>query len=274
MARESRVYTDCCMKYNTLTLQVADGLARVELARPALRNRIDAEFCRDLRSLADELATRRDVRAVLVTAQGEYFSVGGDVDSFAADREQLQGLILDWTGELHLGLTRLMTMDPPIVVAVQGAVAGGAASLVAACDVVCLASSARISSAYPKIGLSADLGATFTFAARMGLARARRFLLLGETLDAQAALESGLADRICAAESLQSESEAVARQLASGPTRALGELRRLMLNVFARPLESQLEAEAQAQCRVGATEDAWRGIVAFREKRRPEFQGR
>lgn len=261
------------MKYSTLTLNVADGLARIELARPALRNRIDAEFCRDLCSLAHELGTRRDVRAALITAQGEYFSVGGDIDSFASDRQRLPHLILDWTGALHLGLTRLMTMDPPIVVAVQGTVAGGAASLVAACDVVCMSASARIGSAYPHIGLSADLGATFTFAARMGLARARRFLLLGEILDAPAALATGLVDKVCAAELLQSESEAIARQLASGPTKALGEMRRLMLTAFAKPIESQLEAEAQAQCRVGATGDAWRGIVAFRDKRRPGFRG-
>lgn len=261
------------MNYTTLSLKVADGLARIELARPALRNCIDAEFCRDLCALANQLSSRRDVRAALLTAQGEYFSVGGDIHSFAADRERLPQLILDFTGALHLGLTRLMMMDAPIVAAVQGTVAGGAASLVAACDVVCMSASAHISSAYSRIGLSADLGASFTFAARMGLARARRFLLLGEILDAQAALATGLVDKVCDGESLQSESEAIALQLANGPTKALGEMRRLMLTAFSKPLESQLEAEAQAQCRVGASGDAWRGMVAFREKRPPRFQG-
>jgi len=262
------------MTYCTLTLEVAEGLARVDLARPAVRNRIDAEFCNDLRSLGLELGARRDVRAVLITAQGEYFSVGGDIETFAVDREQLPARILTWTAELHVGLTRLLTMDAPLVAAVQGAVAGGAASLVAACDVVCIAATAHISSAYPHIGFSADLGATFTFAARMGLARARRFLLLSETLDAQAALEAGLVDRICAVESLRPQSEALARQLANGPTRALGEIRRLMLTAFGRPLESQLEAEALAQTRVAATLDAWEGVTAFRDKRAPGFQGR
>jgi 2-(1,2-epoxy-1,2-dihydrophenyl)acetyl-CoA isomerase len=259
--------------YRTLTLTVADGLARIELVRAALRNRIDAEFCGDLRSLALELGTRRDIRAALITAQGEYFSVGGDIDTFASDRGRLPVRVRDWTADLHGALTRLLTMDPPLVAAVQGTVAGGAASLVAACDVVCIASAARISAAYPLIGFSADLGATFTLAARMGLARARRFLLLGETLDAQAALEVGLADRVCAAESLQSESEAIARRLASGPTKALGEIRRLMLTALGRPLESQLEAEAQAQVRIAGTLDAWEGVVAFRARRRPSFRG-
>lgn len=262
------------MSYSALDLEVTDGMARVVLNRPALRNKIDDEFCRDLNSVSIELGSRSDVRAVLISAQGDYFSVGGDIEAFASDREGLPRRILEWTNELHRALNRLLTMDPPLVAAVQGPVAGGAASLVAACDVVCMASSARISSAYPRIGFSADVGATFTFAARMGLARARRFLLLGESLSAEEALASGLVDRICTTELLHSQSEAIARQLAAGPTKALGEMRRLMLTALGAPIESQLDAEARAQIRIGATEDAWRGVVGFRNKRRPEFQGK
>jgi 2-(1,2-epoxy-1,2-dihydrophenyl)acetyl-CoA isomerase len=109
---------------------------------------------------------------------------------------------------------------------------------------------------------------------RMGLARARRFLLLNETLSAADALAVGLVDEVLTADQLQARAQTVARQLAAGPTRALGEIRRLLLSAHDQPLETQLELEAQALARVAGTSDARDGLTAFAQKRKPEFQGR
>ncbi|MEY2944111.1 MAG: hypothetical protein RLY97_2125, partial [Pseudomonadota bacterium] len=107
----------------------------------------------------------------------------------------------------------------------------------------------------------------------MGIARARRFLMMNETLDADAAVAVGLADEIAPADELAARAEAIARQLAAGPTKAFGEMRRLFSTVEDQPLAAQLELEAQALSRISGTADAREGLTAFVEKRKPQFQG-
>lgn len=108
----------------------------------------------------------------------------------------------------------------------------------------------------------------------MGLARARNFLLRNQTLDAASALAAGLVDDVVPADTLLAHAEQIAVQLAAGPTKAYGEVRRLLLSVQDQPLEAQLELEAQALARIAATADAREGLLSFTEKRKPRFCGR
>ena len=108
----------------------------------------------------------------------------------------------------------------------------------------------------------------------MGLARARKYLLLNETLDAPTALAAGLADEIVEADTLAARAEAIAQQLANGPTQAYGEIRRLLVSAATTPLDAQLELEAQALARVAGTADAREGLTAFAAKRKAAFTGR
>jgi 2-(1,2-epoxy-1,2-dihydrophenyl)acetyl-CoA isomerase len=151
---------------------------------------------------------------------------------------------------------------------------GGGVALVAGCDMVLAGKSARFGAAYPQIGYSCDAGASFALASRLGIARARRFFLFNEMLDAQQAAAIGMVDQLVDDAALAEESEKVARQLAAGPTRAYGEIRRLLNKAFRQPLESQLEDEAQALAAVAGTADAREGITAFVEKRKARFTGR
>ena len=106
------------------------------------------------------------------------------------------------------------------------------------------------------------------------MARARRFVLLAEVLDADAALAAGLVDRVVDDAGLADEAIAVTRQLASGPTLAYGEIKRLFVRAGAVQLQSQLEEEALAIARVSRSADALEGIAAMFEKRAPVFNGR
>ena len=96
---------------------------------------------------------------------------------------------------------------------------------------------------------------------------------MNETLDARAALAAGLVDEVVAPDELAARADAVARQLAAGPTRAYGEMRRLLTSVEDQPLAAQLELEAQALSRIAGTADAREGLTAFVEKRKPRFTG-
>jgi 2-(1,2-epoxy-1,2-dihydrophenyl)acetyl-CoA isomerase len=260
--------------YQSLRLDVRDGIARLTLTAAERGNPIDDAFSADLDEVSIELSERNDVRCVLLTAEGKAFSRGGDIKGFLSTNDHLPRIIKRWTSGIHMGIARLQRMDPPIVAAVHGACAGGMTGLVAGCDFVVASNAARFVAAYSAIGYSCDCGSSITLTRRLGLQRARRFLLLNETFDAQTALAAGLVDEVVEPDQLEARASELAAELAAGPTRALGEMRRLLLSASDQPLETQLELEAQALARMAATADAREGLTAFAEKRPPAFTGR
>jgi 2-(1,2-epoxy-1,2-dihydrophenyl)acetyl-CoA isomerase len=253
---------------------IDDGLAHIVLDQPERGNPIDGEFCREFGFCIAELSERDDVRAVLLSARGRLFSVGGDLMSLVKQGDALPTTIKAWTAHLHPAIARMVRMRPPVVAAVHGNVAGGSVSLMAAADVVVMAESARITAAFSKIGFSPDSGSTTTVTRRIGVARARRFFLLGESFDAQTALSLGLVDFVVADGAVQSEATRIAKELAAGPTEALGAIKRLFYQTADRSLESQLEEEAQTLAAISRTADAREGVKAFVEKRKPVFVGK
>lgn len=262
------------MSATATRLTFDNGLARLTFVDPERGNPIDQRFCDEMSARAIELSCRADLRAVLVTAEGKAFGYGGDIAKFVARLDDLPVLIRSMTTTMHSAVSRLQRMDAPMVVAVQGVCAGGMAAFAAGCDIVVSADTARYTAAYTGIGFSCDASASIMFSRRMGMARARNFLLRNAVLDAAAAQAAGLVDEVVPAADLVAHAEKIALQLAAGPTRAYGEVRRLLLSVQEQPLESQLELEAQALARVAATADAREGLTAFSEKRKPRYTGR
>lgn len=285
----------------TIRVEMQGSLAVVNLAQPQRGNPIDGDFSRDVRRVALDLWDLCDrrvaagadpqaagggesgsdstlggarLRAVLLRADGANFSVGGDLKKFLPERANLAPLVRAWTADLHMGLQRIWELPVPIVCAVQGFAMGGGVSLAAGCDVVLAGASARFGSAFAHLGFSCDCGSSTTLTARMGPARARRFVLLGEMLDGAAALEAGLVDRVVTDEQVQEEALKLALALAQGPTLAYGEIKRLFLRAGAALLQSQLEDEAFTLARMSATADAQEGIAAMVERRKPRFHGR
>ncbi|TWB87721.1 2-(1,2-epoxy-1,2-dihydrophenyl)acetyl-CoA isomerase [Bradyrhizobium macuxiense] len=252
---------------------IDDGLAHMVLDQPARGNPIDGNFCREFGLAIAELSERADVRAVLLSARGRLFSVGGDLTALVNEGEALPRTIKAWTADLHAAIARMVRMRAPVIAAVHGNVAGGSVSLMAAADLVVMAESARISAAFSRIGFSPDSGSTTTVTRRIGVARARRFFLLGETLDAGTALSLGLVDFVVPDSAVQSEAERIAKELAAGPTEAFGAIKRLFCQAAERSFESQLEEEAQTLAAISRTADAREGVKAFVEKRKPVFAG-
>lgn len=250
------------------------GLAHITLNRPDRGNPIDGEFCRELSLCMAELSERDDVRSVLISARGKFFSVGGDLAALASRGAALPATIKSWTADLHTALIRMVRMRAPVVLAVHGNIAGGSVSLMAAGDLVVIAKSVRISSAFAKIGFTPDSGSTTTVTRRIGIARARRFFLLAETMDAETALAAGLVDYVVDDGAVLVEAEKIARELAAGPTEAYGGIKRLFLETPNRSMESQLEDEAQTLAAISRTADAQEGVKAFGEKRKPKFVGK
>jgi 2-(1,2-epoxy-1,2-dihydrophenyl)acetyl-CoA isomerase len=260
-----------------LRLELDDKLATLSLAQPDRGNPFDGGFTRDFKTIAAalwDLHERGELRGVLLRADGANFSYGGDLKSFYPVRDQLPSLVRTWTGDLHMGLQRFWQLPVPVVAAIQGFAMGGGVALLAGCDVVVAAAGSRYGSAFAQLGFSCDSGSSSTLTARMGMARARRFVMLAESLSSDEAMQAGLVDRVVPDDRLQEEARNVAVRFAGGPTLAYGAIKRLFLRAGATQLSAQLEDEALTLAAITGSHDAQEGIAAMVEKRKPHFLGR
>ncbi|MEU6378865.1 enoyl-CoA hydratase-related protein [Streptomyces sp. NPDC046909] len=254
-----------------VTVEVdGDGLARVEMCRGA-GNAIDLAMARALLDAARECEKAR-ARAVLLTGRGRSFCVGGDLKEFSALRGQgLSGHLTDVTDALHGALRILNGLDAPLVVAVQGAVAGAGLGLVAAADVSVAASDAGFTAAYTAIGYTPDAGVSWSLPRLVGPRRAVDLLLTNRRVPAAEALGMGLVSRVVAPERLNEEAVRVAGALARGATGAYGVTRRLVGQALCAGLDEHLDAEARHLAAAAVSGEGREGVAAFLVGRRPDF---
>jgi 2-(1,2-epoxy-1,2-dihydrophenyl)acetyl-CoA isomerase len=262
------------MEFERLTMKVEEGVAEITLARPEGANAIDLQCSEELAESALLCDQDPKIRAVLLRAEGSMFSAGGDVRSFRDAGDSIPALLKRITLGLHVAISRFARMDAPVVCAVGGTAAGGGMSLACSCDIVLASEKAKFTMAYTKIGLVPDGGSTYFLPRRVGLGRARDLMLRNRVLSAAEALDWGVVDQVVPAAELDAEARKVARELAAGPTHAFGTTKRLLLGTFDRGLETQMEMETRSISEMGATGDAKEGLMAFFEKRPPNFQGR
>ncbi len=260
-------------QYATLLFDVRENVAHITLNRPEAANSINMEMASDLMHAMMRCGEDPAVRAVLITGAGRIFCSGGDLKEFAAQGEHLPYHLKEMTTYLHAAISHLTRMDPPVVAAVNGSAAGAGMSLACACDIVVAAESARFTMAYTRAGLTPDGSSTYFLPRILGLKRALELTLTNRVLSAQEALEWGLVTRVVPDAELLAQAQALAAQLAAGPTRALGASKRLLHSGWTETLETQMEHESQAIVGMAHTADAAEGIAAFLEKRTAKFRG-
>ena len=156
----------------------------------------------------------------------------------------------------------------------NGVAAGGGLALALAGDIVVAAESARFTMAYSKIAATPDGSSTYWLPRLCGVRRAVELFYTNRVLSAREALEWGLVTRVVADGELADAVGRLARELADGPTLALGQGKRLLHASTTESLETQMEQESQAIAASGHTEDFAEGVRAFVEKRAPVFRGR
>jgi 2-(1,2-epoxy-1,2-dihydrophenyl)acetyl-CoA isomerase len=254
-----------------VTGTITDGLATITLSRPEAHNALSWGLVDAFSTVAERLAGDPATRAFLLRAEGKNFCVGGDIRSFSEEADPA-GYLGGLARRLHEGLRFLADHRAPVVVAAQGAAAGAGLSLVSGGDIVLAGRSANFSMAYTGIGLTADGGATWLLPRVIGLRRAQEMAYLGRRLNAEEAAEYGLVTRIVDDEALAGEAEAIARQIAAGPTGAFGGVKRLFAE-SGGAFDAHLDAEAVAIEKAMRSGDAAEGVAAFLGRRPALFSG-
>lgn len=258
----------------TVIVERDGGVVRLTLHRPDAANGIDLRMAEELLAATTALADDPSVRAVLLTGSGARFCGGGDVKAFADLGDRLGHHIREITVPLHAAVSQLVRLDAPVVCAVQGSAAGAGLGLVAAADLVLAAESAKFVMAYTGIGLTPDGGSSFFLPRIVGTTRALELALTNRVLSAAEACVWGLVTRVVPDTELPGAAEALVADLATGPTRAFGAVKRLVHGSLEHTLDQHLARESEEMARAGATADAAEGVAAFVAKRPPDFRGR
>jgi 2-(1,2-epoxy-1,2-dihydrophenyl)acetyl-CoA isomerase len=263
------------MAYDHLTLERRGAVATITLNRPDAFNALDLGLGRDLFHATLEVDDDRAVRCVVITGAGKAFCAGGDVKGFVDNLPRIGSLIKELTTYLHGAISRLARSDKPVIMAVNGVAAGGGLSLALAGDLVVAAESARFTMAYSRIAATPDGSSSYFLPRLVGLRRAMELYFTNRVLSAREALEWGLVTRVVPDAEFRGAVDALAAELAQGPTLAFGGAKRLLHQSTWESLETQMELEAQSIAAMGRTEDFRAGVTAFAEKRTPPpFQGR
>jgi 2-(1,2-epoxy-1,2-dihydrophenyl)acetyl-CoA isomerase len=264
------------MAYEQIGVSTDGGVTTITLRRPDKLNALTAVMSDEL---VDAFIRARDdpeVRALVVTGAGRGFCAGQDLTEFeAAYRSGQRPDIREHLVRTFHRLIPLVVETPkPVIAAVNGVAAGAGVSLALACDIRLASDEARFTQAFVKIGLVPDSGGTWLLPRAIGSARALELSITGDVIDAATALEVGLVHRVIPAEAFEPEVRTYASRLAAMPTAAIAATKQLLREALGLGLDEALDREAEAQSRMGQTDDHLEGVMAFAEKRDPRFRGR
>ena len=247
----------------------------ITLDRPERKNPLTFDSYAELRDLFGQLKYADDVKVVVVAGAGDNFCSGGDVHEIIGPLVRLKAPELLMFTRMTGDLVKTMRACPqPIVAAVDGVCAGAGAIVAMASDIRLGTARCKTAFLFNRVGLAGcDMGACAILPRIVGHGRASEWLYTGRALAGEEAERWGFYNRLCAPEALVDEAQALARELAAGPTFAHGITKTMLHQEWAMTIDQAIEAEAQAQAICMLTEDFSRAYHAFVAKQKPTFQG-
>lgn len=256
-------------------LAVSGKLATVTLNRPEKKNPLTFESYRELTDFFLAAQKEEAVKAIVVTGAGGNFSSGGDVFEIIGPLVAMETKELlkftRMTGEL---VKAMRACPQPIIAAIDGICAGAGAIVAMASDIRLGTAESKIAFLFNRVGLAGcDMGACAMLPRIIGQGRAAELLYTGRVLRGEEAERWGFLNRLAGKDAVLAEAQALAAELADGPTFANAMTKRMLEMEWAMSVESAIEAEAVAQALCMQTEDFARAYHAFAEKRKPVFEG-
>jgi 2-(1,2-epoxy-1,2-dihydrophenyl)acetyl-CoA isomerase len=249
----------------------AGDVTTLRLDNPAAMNAIDGDMAEDLHARLVEAG--RSARAVVLAGHERAFCAGANLSGGARS----SGDATDMGARLESSFNPLMVAikecPVPVISAVRGAAAGIGASIALACDMIVAGESAYFLQAFRRIGLVPDGGSALLLAHTVGRVRAMELMLLGEKLPAPKALDWGLINRVVPDGDVEQVAAELGAALASGPTRALGLIRKSAWAALSQDWTAQLGLERALQREAGTSADFAEGVAAFLGKRGARFSG-
>lgn len=259
------------MNYECLLYEVQDGVATITLNRPDVFNAFNDQQSYDLQDALKQVSRDANVRVVVLTGAGKAFCSGQDLKAIASASKRDLSESLE---KRYNPIIRAMRNLPkPIICKLNGVAAGAGCSLALACDMVVASSKASMIEVFVNVGLVLDSGSSFFLPRVVGSLKAFELSTLGSKVTAEEALQLGMVNRVVEPEELDAAVAELAMRYASGPTKAIGLMKKMLNKSFSSTLDEMLDYEAHCQKIAGNSEDYKEGVTAFNEKRKPQFKG-
>lgn len=256
-----------------ILLKKENGVGWITINRPEVLNAFDLETMRGLQSTLKDLERDSSIRCIVLTGAGRAFCAGADLQALKA---RGSGGHLSLADDLREGfnpiVSKMRSIDKPVIAMVNGVAAGAGMGLAFAADLRIVSEGVRFVEAFAKVGLVPDSGATFFMPRLLGLSKAFELAFTGEGINAKEAERLGAVNKVVTPDKLESETRVLAEKLAKGP-KGIGLSKRAINKALYVGVDEALEYEAMMQEIAGNSEDHKEGVKAFGEKRPPQFTG-
>ncbi len=259
--------------YKRITFARRGRVLTVTMNRPEVLNAIDAPLHEELARVFTDVAADPDADVIVLTGAGRAFSAGGDItwmQEMIDDRAMWERTRVE-AKRIVFGM---LDCEKPIIGKVNGAAMGLGATVALFCDVIFAAETAKIADPHVSVGLVAGDGGAIIWPQLIGYARAKEFLMTGDVLTGADAARIGLVNHAVPQAELDARVDAFADRLCAGAMQAI-KFSKTAVNIGLRQLaHSIMDASIAYETYTNWTADHQEAVAAFREKRKPKFQGR
>ncbi len=260
------------MDFNTLLFDLEDGIATVTLNRPDVLNAVNIDMRHDFVALTERLFFDEEIRVIIFTGAGRAFSSGGDISHF--EKPWLTPSFRANSRRLTKFFDDLEALEKPVIAAVNGPTTGAGLELALASDICIASEEATFGFRENYIGLIPGVGGCVRLVRLVGLQKAKELIFTGKMILAKEAHAIGLVNWVVPAEQLIKEAHDFAVTLRKRAPQSVG-LAKKILNIAVNiDSTSGIAMEGLAQSILLKTDDHQEGLQAFREKRKPQFQGK
>ena len=260
---------------NHIIFQIQDDLATITLNRPDVANGFHIPMCEEILEALELAEKDASVSFILINAIGKVFSVGGDLVEMkrAVDEDDIDSLarIAELVNTISY---KIKQIPKPIIMEVDGAVAGAAANMALAVDFCIASDKAKFIQAFVGVGLAPDAGGLFLLTRSLGATRATQLAMTGEAFTAEKAMEAGALYRLCTSEQLEKTREQLLKKLRRGSTNSYAAIKKLVWESEFKQWNAYAQLELELQKSLSYTEDFKEGVRAHSERRRPKFVGK
>ena len=261
-----------------IVIQKKNNVATITLNRPESKNAVTREMWVELLNGVNELAADNDVRCVVLTGAGDAFCAGGDVkdmvDRLNDKKPKTEEQNAAYIRQIVESARMLHEMPKPTIAAINGAAAGAGLSLALACDIRVAVNDAKMTTAFANVGLSGDFGGAWFLSQIIGAAKAKQLFFDPTPISGEKAKEIGIVNEVVPRDQFNEVVKALATQLANGPTKAFGFMKRNFALAESAPLGVYLNQEAMLMGLSFNSKDHSEAAKAFVEKRNPKFTGK
>lgn len=253
-------------------------VAVLTLNEPETRNAISSKMIEELVTKTNQINEDISIRCVVLTGAGEGFCSGGNVKEMKRRGGLFSGSPAETRRSYWHGIQRIpmamYNLEPPCIAAINGAAAGAGLDLALMCDIRVACESAVFAENFLRVGLIPGDGGAWFLPKAVGMSKAYEMAFTAEFVDANQASRIGLVSKVTGDDSLMDDAMALAAKIASHPTHSLRLTKRLLRDSGHTSLPIALDAASSAQALAQNTYDQHEAVLAFTEKRPPQFENR